>query len=232
MHNTELRQDVIQRILQRRSRRHVHERLEAGRTALVVIDMQNAFLQPGLPSEVPVARAVVPNINRLATALRDAGGTVVWVYTSFGPDTLRDWSAFFGGVYSAEFSRRVVANLTPGAPGHGLWPGLDLQPGDWRAEKNRFSAFLPGACDLAPRLRRAGVDTVLIAGTLTNVCCESSARDALMQNFHVVMLADGNAALSDADHNASLNALAQTFADVMDCDEVRARLTPAARQVG
>ena len=70
MHNTEIRADIIQRILQRRGKLRIHDRFDPRRTALVVIDMQTAFLQPGLPSEVPVARAIVPNINRLAAPWR------------------------------------------------------------------------------------------------------------------------------------------------------------------
>jgi ureidoacrylate peracid hydrolase len=66
---------------------------------------------------------------------------------------------------------------------------------------------------------------VLITGTLTNVCCESSARDAMMRNFKTVMVHDANAALTDADHNNSLGALCQVFADVMSTDDAIARLT-------
>ena len=69
-------------------------------------------------------------------------------------------------------------------------------------------------------LRDADIDTVVICGTVTNVCCESSARDALMRNFNVVTVADANAALTEADHNASLTALAQTFSDIMEVAEV------------
>ena len=82
--------------------------------------------------------------------------------------------------------------------------------------KYRFSAFLPGASDLPERLRARGFDTVLITGTVTNVCCESSARDAMMTNFRAVMVSDGNAASSQTEHEASLSAFYSTFGDVMD----------------
>jgi len=68
---------------------------------------------------------------------------------------------------------------------------------------------------------------VLITGTLTNVCCESSARDAMMRNFRVVMVSDGNAALTQAEHDASLTALYLSFTDLMDTDMVIARLAGA-----
>ena len=86
--------------------------------------------------------------------------------------------------------------------------------------KYRFSGFLPGTSDLADRLRARGFDTVLITGTVTNVCCESSARDAMMSNFRTIMVSDGNAALSQAEHDASLTAFYNVFGDVMDTDMI------------
>jgi ureidoacrylate peracid hydrolase len=66
------------------------------------------------------------------------------------------------------FSASILQALTPGHPDHELWPELDVQPGDLRVRKKRYSAFYPGACDLPERLRERGVDTVIITGTLTN----------------------------------------------------------------
>ena len=77
---------------------------------------------------------------------------------------------------------------------------------------------MPGASDLPERLRAQGYDTVLITGTVTNVCCESSARDAMMLNFKTIMVSDANAARTDAEHNATLASIYTTFGDVMDTD--------------
>jgi ureidoacrylate peracid hydrolase len=228
MHKTELHPDVIGHIKARRGgRMHVHDRLDPAKTALVVIDMQVAFLKPGLPSEVPVARAIVPNVNRLAQALRAAGGTVVWVYSTFTDAALTEWSSFFGGIYAAGHGNKVLDQLKEGAEGHPLWPELDVRDGDLRVSKDRFSAFLPGASDIEEQLRARGIENVAITGTLTNVCCESSARDAMMRNFNVIMVSDGNATYSDAIHNASLTSMSISFADIMTTDEVIERLTPA-----
>lgn len=220
MHKLKIRPDVEERILKRRGQLHVHATLDPARTALVVIDMQRAFVDPALPSAVPVAREIVPNINRLADVFRKRGSIVAWVYTTFTATAWNSWSAFFGGIYSREFSAAVIENLSPGSYGHELYDELNIGSSDWRVNKERFSAFLPGACNLGEQLEDANIDTVVIAGTVTNVCCESSARDAMMRNFNVVMAADANAALSDADHNASMTALAQTFADVQDVDTI------------
>ena len=224
MHRTEIRADIRERILARRGRPFIHEDIKAGHTALVVVDMQYAFVDPEKPSAVAEARNIVPNINRLASAMRNAGGSVAWVYTTFTATTIVDWNAFFGGVYSNDFSRTVVDNLVAGSEGHRLWHELAIGDNDLQCSKERFSAFLPGACELDAQLRSRQIDTVIITGTVTNVCCESSARDALMRNFNVIMAHDANAALSDVDHNASMNAIAQTFGDVMSVDEIIDRL--------
>jgi ureidoacrylate peracid hydrolase len=79
---------------------------------------------------------------------------------------------------------------------------------------------MPGTSELPDRLRGRGFDTVLITGTVTNVCCESSARDANMTNFRTIMVSDGNAALTQELHDASLTAFYLTFGDVMDTDMV------------
>jgi len=68
MHKAEIRREIVERVLARRGRLHLFESLDPKRTALLVIDMQNAFVAPGAPMEVPAARAIVGPINRLAAA--------------------------------------------------------------------------------------------------------------------------------------------------------------------
>ena len=72
---------------------------------------------------------------------------------------------------------------------------------------------------------------MLIVGTVTNVCCESSARDAMMLNFKTVMVSDGNSARSDAEHTATLAAFYAVFGDVMDTDMTIACLRKNATRV-
>ena len=104
-----------------------------------------------------------------------------------------------------------------------------MRPEDEVVQKYRFSAFVQGASDLPQRLRAQGYDTVLITGTVTNVCCESTARDAMMLNFRTIMVTDGNAAVTDEDHNASLIAFYLTFGDIMSTDRLIACLARNAR---
>jgi ureidoacrylate peracid hydrolase len=84
--------------------------------------------------------------------------------------------------------------------------------------KRRFGAFAPGASDLHAILQQRGVDTLIITGTASQVCCESTARDAMMLNYKVFFVADGNATFTDQEHNATLSAMAYTFCDVIDSD--------------
>ena len=220
MHKTEIHPDAVRLIRARRGGRlHVRETLDPARTALVVVDMQTAFLKEGLPSEVPMAREIVPNVNRLAAAFRSTGAAVVWVTTTFDETVFTEWSSFLGGTASPETARRIAEQLMAGAEGHALWPGMEVRDGDMRAVKNRFSAFIQGSSDIEAQLRAKGIDTLAITGTLTNVCCEATARDAMMRNFHVIMVADGNATYTDAIHNASLTSMSISFADIMTADE-------------
>src|SRR5271156_682670 len=125
---------------------------------------------------------------------------------------------------SPAWRQKRIDALTAGSPGHQLWPELDVRPQDEIVEKYRFSGFLPGTSELPDRLRTLGFDTVLITGTVTNVCCESSARDAMMTNFKTIMVSDGNAAMTRHEHEASLTAFYHVFGDVMDTDMIIAAL--------
>jgi len=218
MHTLSIPQSVIDRVIARRGREHVHEDLEAAKTALVVVDMQNAFMLPGVAHALcPMAEKIVPNINRLAQAVRTTSGTVVWIKTTFKEDALKNWSTYFEMVTPQQGAKRIEA-LTADSRGHELWSALDVRADDLIVEKNRFSAFIQGSSNLAEVLRGRGLDTILVTGTVTNVCCESTARDAMMLNFKTIMVTDGNAAVTDDDHNASLVAFYLTFGDIMSTE--------------
>jgi ureidoacrylate peracid hydrolase len=112
----------------------------------------------------------------------------------------------------------MIEAFSPGAFGHDIWPGLDVQPQDLKVQKRRFGAFAPGASDLHAIMQQRGIDTLIVTGTATQVCCESTARDAMMLNYKVFFIADGNATFNDDEHNATLSAMAHTFCDVIDTD--------------
>jgi ureidoacrylate peracid hydrolase len=223
MHQVGVRQEIMERVLARRGRYHWFDRLEARKTALLVIDMQEAFCAPGAPAEVPGARNVVPAINVLSGALRDLGVAVIWVlHANSHKNGRSDWEMFFDHVVADEVRARTLESLAPGR--QAVWSELDVMPADHVVIKNRYSAFISGSSQLERLLRSLGVDTVLIAGTKTNVCCEATARDAMMLDFKVVLMSDCCAALSDDEHRATLENIIQQFGDVMTGPEVLQRL--------
>jgi ureidoacrylate peracid hydrolase len=216
---------VTARVIARCGTVHPHADLDPRSTALIVVDLQNAFMDAEVGHAVcPMARDIVPNVNRLASVVRATGGGVFWIRNTLDERSLLEWSNHHTMLAPASRDRRVAASVE-GSKGHELWPELDVRPEDEIVRKYRFSAFMPGTCDLPYRLRARGFDTVLITGTVTNVCCESSARDAMMTNFKTVMVSDANAAMTMEEHNASLVAFYAMFGDVMDTEFVIQRLT-------
>jgi len=215
---------IVQRVVERRGAEHCFADLDPTRTALVVIDLQHAFMNDTIGfAAVPAARDVVPAVNRLAAAVRETGGGVFWIKMTHDERCLTEWSVAHEIVTPAMQEKRIAA-LSEGTLGHELWPELEVRPEDEIVKKFRYSAFMPGTSDLPDRLRARGFDTVLITGTVTNVCCESSARDANMTNFRTIMVSDGNAANSQEEHDASLTAFYNVFGDVMDTDMIIASL--------
>ncbi len=221
MHPTALSAEVTDRLMARRGRVHIYDRIAPVRTALVVIDMQNAFCKPGAPVEVPESREIVPNINRLAESLRQRGGDVIWIVTEIRQNHGKtDWENFTSRIIADQMRQRTIEYMAPGAEGTLLWPELDARDSDIFMVKNRYSCLAPGASPLERTLRSRGIDTLLITGTKTNVCCEATARAAWDIDFSVVIVSDGCAALSDQEHLATLNSIIQQFGDVLTCDEV------------
>ena len=224
LHKIELSPDIVARVTRRRGGKlHAYETITPASTALVVIDMQNVWVKEGMPAYTPYCESIVPNINRLAAATRRAGGKVYWIRAIYGDDAPRTWSAYMDFLDRGQMEDMLTA-LTDGNEGAELWHDLDIQPEDDITLKRRFSALIQGSSDLGERLTRAGIDTLVITGTATNVCCESTARDAFMLNYRTIMVSDANATSSDEAHNASLNALFNRFADVFSTDEMVAML--------
>ena len=228
MHKLSISQSVIDRVIARRGREHIFDDLVPSKTALVVVDMQNGFMVPELGhAACKMAHQIVPNINRLAKAVRDTGGTVIWVQTAYTDETLTSWSTLYGMMLPKGRERRKFS-LSPSNKGYEIFPDLKIEAADLIIEKNRYSAFIQGSSNIEQVLRQRGLDTLLITGTVTNVCCESTARDAMMRNFRTIMVTDANAATSDELHNASLSAFYLKFGDIMPTDMVIASLTANA----
>lgn len=224
----EFPQWVVDRVVARQGCLHPYDRFDAARTAFVVIDLQNYYTQPGYLGECAPARATFPAVNRLAQALRDAGGHVIWVQTSSdGADDF--WSHHHAYMLTPERSARRLRELASTHAGFQFAPGLDVAPGDLRVTKRCYSALVPGSSPLDAVLRERGVTHVLIGGTVTNVCCESTARDAMMMDYATVMVHDALSAVTPQEHEQSLQNWILFFGDVLGTQEIAERLQAAPR---
>lgn len=201
--------------------------LDPRKTAHLIVDMQNGFMEEGKPQEVPAARAIVPNINTVSQAVRSHGGTNV--FFRFTTRTARDWAVYLDQFQAPAFGHTEVDMFQPGSHGHALWSELEVKDEDFVMDKTRFSAFTPSSCDEAlPFLTERDIDTVLVSGTLTDCCSAATARDAQQLGFRVILISDTNAALTDAEHNAAVNNLATYFADIRTAEEVVGLLEEAS----
>ncbi|QZH74818.1 MAG: cysteine hydrolase [Erythrobacter sp.] len=202
---------------------NIWDTIDPAKTAHLVVDMQSGFMEPGAPVEVPAARDVVEEINRLSRAVRLAGGTNVFLrFTTPDPHGPAAWPVFaerMGGGIAAH-----RAAFTKGAHYWQLWPTLDVAEQDVMVDKHRFSGFTPGTSTLDAELKARGIDTLIISGTLTNCCCESTARDAMQMNYKVIVAADACAALSDEAHAGTLDSMALIFADLRSVAELEGML--------
>mgnify|MGYP001178392000 FL=1 len=220
MHTAQIRQEIIDRVLDRRGRLHLFDRFEPNETALVVIDMQPTFVAPGSPAEVPASRGIVANIQRLADVLRPRGALICWVtHANSQTAGCSDWNGFFDYFVADDVRAKTLASLKPGSPDTLLWHELTPGPGDVSLFKNRYSALIQGSSDLKETHDESGIRNLLVTGTKTNVCCEATARDAMMLDYNTVMISDGTAALSEEEHRATLETFIQQFGDVLTADE-------------
>ena len=228
MHKIAIPQAIVDQVIRSRGREHVFDDLDPRSTALLVVDMQNGFMMEGVAHSLcREAQEIVPNVNRLAGALRETGGTVVWIQNAATAETLESWSVRVD-MDGRERTAKRLESMTPGSVGYALWADLKTEDADLFVQKTRFSAFIQGSSDLEAQLRARGIDTVIVTGTVTNICCESTARDAMMRNFRTIMVSDANAAMTDDMHNASLTAFYVRFGDVMSTDHLCALLNANA----
>ena len=114
----------------------------------------------------------------------------------------------------------MLQALTDGLTAAEIWRGMDVQQDDKIVDKKRFSAFISGSSEIERHLQNDGIDTLIITGVATDVCVESTARDAYMLNFRTIVVSDATATRSDEAQNASLSALFNHFADIFSSDEL------------
>ncbi|MDA3888348.1 MAG: cysteine hydrolase [Allgaiera sp.] len=196
--------------------------LDPARTALLIVDLQNDFLDPagayGRAGQSSPAIAALPaRVKPVADALRARGGWIVSTQFTLVP-------AKGGAPMISPHLQRLrpflrKGDFQPGAWGHQL---VDLlQPADLSVEKVAYSAFYQTRLEWL--LRKTGIETVIMAGIVTNGGVASTLRDAHVRDLHTILLTDGCAAFSEATHDATIAALS-TVSETATCSEMTARL--------
>jgi nicotinamidase-related amidase len=182
--------------------RHPFEKDRLGdRPALVVVDMQRFFLDEGAPADLPAGRAVIPKVQQLVRSFRRRELPVIFLrHVSREGDTA-------GSMY-----RWWNSLMEPGDPLTGLHPGFTPDVEEPLIVKNQYSGF--HGTELESLLKESNASCVVIAGIMTHLCCESTAREAFMRGFDVVAVADGMATKDEALHLSSLRTLAEGFASI------------------
>ncbi len=205
------------------------------RTALLVIDMQRDFIEPdgvfgSLGIDVSAYREVRPAIARLRDEAAAAGLLVVHVQNAALPDRMSDSPAqirFNMRMHEAARGDRPPLRYTvPGTPGHQIIDELTPRDGELVVTKYRSSAFW--ATNLELLLRSNGISSVVIAGCTTEGCVESTARDAMFNDYYVVLAQDCVASDDQAQHDAAMLLMRHRF-DLARSDEIVATWAESAQ---
>jgi ureidoacrylate peracid hydrolase len=191
----------------------VEKRLKPAHSAVLVIDMQNdfcaekGFVETVIGKDVSACRAVVPEIMSLVNAARRHGVPVFWVKANYDPERLPE------GMRVKQGENSTVVCCGTGSWG-GEFYGVEPAAGDVVIEKSSYSAF--AGTDVEKQLRDRGVRTLVFAGVQTNVCVESSLRDAVCRGFYAVLAQDCVASHTLPLHEATLKNVQFLFGDVLD----------------
>jgi gluconolactonase len=203
-------------------------RLDPGRSALIIQDLQNdviieggAFADSGAPEHAK-SQNVVENVRRLAELARSAGVPVihVWYIVEEGAPGLKLNAPLFEGIKA---TNGVVRGSWGAAPAEGLEP----QDGDFVVEKMRMNAFYETHLDIL--LRGLGVETLLVTGAWTNMSIEHTARHGADAGYEIVVASDGTSTVSEEWQDAALNYALTNVAKVASCDEIAEALGVTAK---
>lgn len=207
--------------------------IDPASSALLVIDMQNDFLEPGAPFEVVMGRAAVPKVNEMIGVARELAMPIVFTRHVHAPDGSD--MGMFARIYPPIAERTA---LIDGQRGGELYSDIDRRAGEQVLAKHRYSAF--HGTELGARLAQADVRTVIVCGVTTEDCVQATARDAMFLDYEVVVLSDAAGTYDHPDlgvggmtaeqvHDSTLVVLAQSTADVRTVGECRELLESSER---
>jgi ureidoacrylate peracid hydrolase len=218
--------DVAARIAHVKPLVGMGEKASPRHTALVVIDMQNDFIaKDGLIAregrDVSQAEAMAQELPKLLKTAREAGVFVVFVRNVYTTDN----NFYLSDVWLEQAARKRNGGYTRiPVCGENSWSGdfygdVRPLPGEPIVTKHRYSAFYN--TDLDTILRANGIRTVVLTGVVTNVCVETSAREAFVRDYYVAVVKDGTAAYSQADHDMTLSNIDRFFGEVTSIAELQ-----------
>lgn len=183
------------------------------RSALLVVDMQKFFLDPLSPTFTCGGLAILPGVKKLINAFRGTGRPVIYtchVHHPTGMDAgIMEW--WWKGM------------CIEGSPESKVHDSISPLPGEKVIYKHRYSSFYN--TDLETILRCLKVEDLVITGIMTNMCCESTARDAYYRDYRVFFPADGTGSINEEMHLASLLNLAFGFAYITTVDSIISQLS-------
>ncbi len=194
----------------------------ANKTAMLVIDMQNCFCSPKGSIENPDTRAITPNINSIAKQCRKKQIPVIWIRMIGEPDGSDTglWRLFQPNSPISKDRQNPQLALSNKSKESELWKALDVDKRDYFVNKKRYSALIANSSKLNQLLKKLKKDTLIITGVGTNVCCESTARDAMMLGYKVIFVSDANATFNKFFHETSLMNIKLLFGDVISTREL------------
>lgn len=211
VHPSDIKQSIVDKVVGRRGRLHAWSTLDPTKTALVVVDLDTGTVMR-IEDEI---RVFVPQINTLAAALRSAGGTVAWVTTPIGEASKR-----FKAIYGDNLAVMYEEEGAEKGKAKSIWHELETKDGDVRAIKKGASGFFPGKSDLHEQLLARSIESILIVGAVTNVCCEATARDASELDYQVTLVSDCMWGHKDGQHEATLATFFRNYGDVRPHNDV------------
>ena len=203
------REDDWRRLIQALSRsdRHPKPSFIPDKSALLVIDMQGFFLDERSHAYVPDSIGITDHVQKLIEAFRKNARSVF--FTRY---------ALLQGEDPGAMGRWWKDVLMDGDRGSEISSSMNPLPSEKVIRKSQYSAFI--GTELEQMLKSAGLEQIVVAGVLTHLCCETTARDAFMRGFDVFFVADATATKSLALHVASLRTLADGFSTLMTTEEV------------
>lgn len=212
-HPSGIDQRIVDKVVARRGKLHIYDQIDPAKTALVVVDLDSATTRR-MGEDTEIMKIIKP-INEMAATLRKNNGTVSWVITP-----IQKASDKFRATFGEKTTRMYENEGKPGGEGTTIWHGLNTKPEDIHTTKKGSSAFFPGKCDLHEHLQKRDIDTLIVVGAVTNICCESSARDACELGYKVIMVSDAMQGHAWGLHEATLATFFRVFGDVRPAREV------------